>query len=264
MSTSQLVEKIRDALDLPTPAERPVDTNPSPPYPSATHKVCADCPAYCCKSRFGWTQVALYPWDMANERLVKAMREKDVLIENDYGRESMKFVDGGCVFLGEDNSCGIYEDRPVSCRNVLCFTEENAFRNPKGPVKKRWDEWYGHLEAHGLQPDAGGAMHPKAWEESEKAYDAFYNLTVERVDRGDDTPLCRVSYQLAGTAHTRLFDPDMAQIEAGMPRELSVIIGRRVTPLFTQNELQRREPKDATVGDVGALPVGLDEMLEGL
>jgi Fe-S-cluster containining protein len=34
----------------------------------------------------------------------------------------LPYVDGRCAFLGDDDRCTIYEDRPVNCRRFQCVT----------------------------------------------------------------------------------------------------------------------------------------------
>ena len=37
----------------------------------------------------------------------------------------LPYVNGRCQFLGEDDRCLIYEDRPQSCRAFQCVTSYN-------------------------------------------------------------------------------------------------------------------------------------------
>jgi len=39
---------------------------------------------------------------------------------------ALPYVDGRCVFLGDDDQCLVYEDRPVACRVFECTKHFNA------------------------------------------------------------------------------------------------------------------------------------------
>jgi Fe-S-cluster containining protein len=197
---------------------------------------------------------------MANEKLVAAMKEKGVLEEDGRGGGSMKLGKRKCVFLGKDG-CEIYDIRPVSCRNVVCFTESDSFRHSKGPLKRFWSEWYTHLKKHDLHPDREtGQLHPRALDEDQKAIDDFYTLRVTRQEREGDTPLCRVAYRLGGEDFEHLFDPDIEAIKEGMPRELKIVIPHRVRAVFNESELQGLPANAAVIGDVEAVEVAEEEV----
>lgn len=91
--------------------------------------LCASCAAFCCHKKFGYTCVGLEEEDLTDPVLMRKMKEHDVFAYqvDSMGRRSyrMNFGESGsCVFL-ENGRCSIYQNRPVSCRNVFCGTESN-------------------------------------------------------------------------------------------------------------------------------------------
>jgi Fe-S-cluster containining protein len=61
----------------------------------------------------------------------------------------LPYVDGRCQFLGEDDRCTIYEDRPASCREFECVRFFNAegqgrhgrFLELNPDVRRRLEGW---------------------------------------------------------------------------------------------------------------------------
>lgn len=52
----------------------------------------------------------------------------------------LPYRDGRCVFLGEDDRCTIYDDRPVNCRRFQCvryFHQAGASRTRHGEFLRR-------------------------------------------------------------------------------------------------------------------------------
>jgi Fe-S-cluster containining protein len=122
-----------------------------------SHSICDDCGACCCKARFGYDNVRITPRDLEDERLREALLDNcDRLVDYGFGGVGLSFGENSCAFLDTEGRCGIYDYRPIACRNVVCFKED--LTHPKAPVKNRWDKWYNHLEARGLAHHESG--HP--------------------------------------------------------------------------------------------------------
>jgi Fe-S-cluster containining protein len=85
---------------------------------------CHLCTAACCKQN-GHAYAALLRGDEVRRFAPFAI---DVPIETD-GRvvfeRVLPYRDGRCQFLGEDDRCTIYEDRPTSCRLFQCVEHYN-------------------------------------------------------------------------------------------------------------------------------------------
>lgn len=80
---------------------------------------CNLCAAYCCKEN-GHDYAVLLEGD---ERRKFAAFAIDALIVGDacsVVEKVLPYREGRCVFLGEDDRCTIYEDRPVNCRRFEC------------------------------------------------------------------------------------------------------------------------------------------------
>ncbi len=83
---------------------------------------CDLCTAACCRQN-GHAYAVLLVGEQERRRF--AAFSVDVPVEQG-GRVSLERVlpyrDGRCAFLGEDDRCTIYEDRPRSCREFQCVT----------------------------------------------------------------------------------------------------------------------------------------------
>ncbi len=80
---------------------------------------CAGCTANCCKQN-GHDYAVLLEGD---ERRKFAAFAADVVVSHGTHAVServLPYRDGRCAFLGDDDRCSIYEDRPVNCRRFEC------------------------------------------------------------------------------------------------------------------------------------------------
>jgi Fe-S-cluster containining protein len=81
---------------------------------------CHACTALCCKQN-GHAFAVLLVGD--HERRRFAAFSHDVLIEAHAApvvERVIPYVDGRCRFLGDDDRCTIYNDRPQNCRRFEC------------------------------------------------------------------------------------------------------------------------------------------------
>jgi len=86
---------------------------------------CGDCSANCCKRNGHDYAVLLRPSEYARFGPFSAV----VAMESGGGRvweRVLPYVHGRCQFLGLDDRCTIYEDRPQSCREFECVRYYNA------------------------------------------------------------------------------------------------------------------------------------------
>jgi Fe-S-cluster containining protein len=86
---------------------------------------CDLCTAACCKQN-GHAYAALLRDDEIRKFAAFAI---DVPIATAAGltfERVLPYVDGRCQFLGEDDRCTIYDDRPRACRQFQCVTSYNA------------------------------------------------------------------------------------------------------------------------------------------
>jgi Fe-S-cluster containining protein len=89
------------------------------------HNPCHLCTAACCKQN-GHDYAALL-----RDREIRrfAAFSVDAPIDAGDGRivieKVLPYVNGRCQFLGEDDRCAIYEDRPQACRAFGCVGEFN-------------------------------------------------------------------------------------------------------------------------------------------
>ena len=85
---------------------------------------CGRCTAACCKQN-GHDYAAILRGDEVRRFAAFAV---DVPIR-DGGRvvieRVLPYVDGRCQFLGEDDRCTIYDDRPGACRAFQCIAHFN-------------------------------------------------------------------------------------------------------------------------------------------
>ena len=87
---------------------------------------CHRCAANCCKQN-GHDYAALLAGDEVRRF---APFSVDVPIRTADGRvvteRVLPYVDGRCQFLGADDRCTIYDDRPAACRAFQCVPHFNA------------------------------------------------------------------------------------------------------------------------------------------
>jgi Fe-S-cluster containining protein len=80
--------------------------------------------AACCKQN-GHDFAVLLQGDLERRRF--APWSQDVRLANDEGVERSErviaYVGGRCPFLGEDDRCRIYDDRPQACRTFQCVAD---------------------------------------------------------------------------------------------------------------------------------------------
>ncbi len=87
---------------------------------------CHSCTAVCCKQN-GHDFAALLTDDEVRRFRPFAI---DIVVASDRGNiiESvLPYVDGKCQFLGSDDFCTIYDDRPRACRSFECVPQLNRF-----------------------------------------------------------------------------------------------------------------------------------------
>jgi Fe-S-cluster containining protein len=84
---------------------------------------CDLCTAACCKQNGHGYAVLL---EGEGERRRFAPFAVDVPIEQSGGgvvlERVLPYRNGRCAFLGEDDRCSIYEDRPMNCRRFQCIS----------------------------------------------------------------------------------------------------------------------------------------------
>jgi Fe-S-cluster containining protein len=86
---------------------------------------CEHCYAACCRQN-GHDYAALL---RGAERRRFAAFSIEVPIRSDGGivlERVLPYVDGRCQFLGDDDRCTIYEDRPQACRDFQCVPHFHA------------------------------------------------------------------------------------------------------------------------------------------
>ena len=109
---------------------------------------CGDCRANCCRQNGHDFAVLL----RGDEIRRFAPFSIDVQIEHDgrlISERVLPYVAGRCQFLGSDDRCTIYDDRPASCREFECVRHYNAhglgrharFLTLNPDVRARLDEW---------------------------------------------------------------------------------------------------------------------------
>ena len=86
---------------------------------------CGQCTSACCRQN-GHAYAALLEGDEVRRFAPYAI---DARIDAGDGRvlveKVLPYVDGRCVFLGEDGDCLVYEDRPAACRAFECVRHFN-------------------------------------------------------------------------------------------------------------------------------------------
>ena len=82
---------------------------------------CERCDAACCKQS-AWPFAVLLQ-DDAEERRFGPWSASVMLADADGRTKPVRVIayrDGRCPFLGDDDRCAIYDDRPLSCRQFEC------------------------------------------------------------------------------------------------------------------------------------------------
>jgi Fe-S-cluster containining protein len=110
---------------------------------------CERCRANCCKQNGHEYAVLLE----GQERRRFAAFSEEVVVRGEGGarvEQVLPYVEGRCQFLGADERCRIYEDRPVNCRRFDCLpgyhhrggdvTSHGMFLVRNGDVRKMLDE----------------------------------------------------------------------------------------------------------------------------
>jgi Fe-S-cluster containining protein len=84
------------------------------PVRSTTNQTCAQCPSLCCKNL---SIGILRPYTRKEIEELKWQLQFDTV--RVYVRNSRwyQLVEGRCIYLGEDNYCTRYDDRPDKCRD---------------------------------------------------------------------------------------------------------------------------------------------------
>lgn len=106
------------------------DPNPSS---SATRSPCDRCYAACCRQN-GHEFAAVLQGDVERRRFA-AYSVEATFVRADgsaHVQRVLPYVDGRCQFLGDDDRCTIYEDRPAACRQFECadhFHRDGAGRH---------------------------------------------------------------------------------------------------------------------------------------
>jgi Fe-S-cluster containining protein len=87
---------------------------------------CDQCVAACCKQN-GHAYAVLLQGDAERRRF--AAWAADVPVRNADGavvvEKVLSYRGGRCPFLGDDDRCTIYQDRPLSCRQFECVRDFN-------------------------------------------------------------------------------------------------------------------------------------------
>jgi Fe-S-cluster containining protein len=96
---------------------------------------CNRCDAACCKQSGCEYSVLLEPGEYGRFGPFAAevtMHDAGRLVRE----KVLPYRDGKCIFLGEDDLCTIYEDRPASCRRFECT---RLFHNGGATVGRQHD-----------------------------------------------------------------------------------------------------------------------------
>jgi|GEM_PF-2370780 len=104
-------------IDTPTRAAAPADRSSLTLHRSISP--CHRCYAACCRQN-GHEFAALLSGD--ERRRFAAFSEAVTIRDNNalVVERVLPYIDGKCQFLGDDNRCTIYEDRPAACRAFEC------------------------------------------------------------------------------------------------------------------------------------------------
>ena len=87
---------------------------------------CDLCTASCCKQN-GHAYAALLEGDEIRKFAAFALDVPIIDADNRLTYERvLPYVNGRCQFLGDDDRCAIYDDRPRACRRFQCVDHYNA------------------------------------------------------------------------------------------------------------------------------------------
>lgn len=116
---ANLIHKLLDAMIEWTLAKHPQETT--------CRKGCA----YCCYMNVDVT------WDEAQLLLETKEPDWSRATTQLAGHDNIKYDERACVYLNDDRSCGVYDQRPMACRKYLVISDPelcNIETNPKGDV----------------------------------------------------------------------------------------------------------------------------------
>jgi len=106
---------------------------------------CERCDAACCKQS-AWPYAVLLQSDEERRRF-KPWSTTTLLNDADGSTRTVQVIaykNGRCPFLGDDDRCGIYDDRPLSCRQFECtrrFGQDQTFFAANPRVEKLLQNW---------------------------------------------------------------------------------------------------------------------------
>ena len=101
------------------------------------HITCTKGCAHCCKQIVIVTQPeGARLFQLANERGIPldASRLARQAIQDDNGWLTLQGDDRNCPFLGTDNTCQVYDDRPLSCRKYFVVSDPELCDIEKHPM----------------------------------------------------------------------------------------------------------------------------------
>ena len=108
---------------------------------SPEHITCTKGCAHCCKQIVMVTQPeGERLFELANERGIPldARRLERQACQDDNGWLTLQGNDRNCPFLGSDNTCQVYDDRPLSCRKYFVVSDPalcDMQKYPSGQVR---------------------------------------------------------------------------------------------------------------------------------
>ena len=123
--------------------------------------------AHCCHGPVEiWPQEAALLAEVVREtglELDRARLERQRQYTADTWRQQPA-ADRGCVFLGGDGACRIYESRPNACRKLLVVTDPALCDAAKHPPERvgRWFCWEAELMESAALEVCGRALMPQA------------------------------------------------------------------------------------------------------
>lgn len=106
---------------------------------------CDRCDAACCKQS-AWSYAVLLQGDDERRRF-RPWSMMTMLNDADGETKSVSVIgyrDGRCPFLGGDDRCTIYDDRPLSCRQFECtrrYGRDRTFFDANPKVRALLDGW---------------------------------------------------------------------------------------------------------------------------
>lgn len=106
---------------------------------SPEHITCTKGCAHCCKQIVMVTQPeGERLFELANERGIPldAGRLERQAVQDDNGWLTLQGDDRNCPFLGADNTCQVYDERPLSCRKYFVVSDPELCDIEKHPMDK--------------------------------------------------------------------------------------------------------------------------------